>query len=294
MVNFVFVRIFKALLTLWLTVTLAFFALRLLSGDAIEAQLAGSGQAESVIAMRRADLGLDQALHWQYLHFLGRALQGDLGLSLYGGQTVVEILQQRFMSTLELGTSALLIAIAWGLSLGIGSLEKRVLGLVCRLMLDLSFSLPIYWTATLVLFVFNFSTRDNLLLPSLILGFHTAGGIARITATSLNEISQTDFIRTARSKGLSERYILFQHSLRVAALPIITVIALQTGLLLSGTVITETIFLRAGLGSLLVSATLDRNYPVVQGAVLVITLIYISANTLADVASLYLDPRIRL
>lgn len=286
------------LITIWLAVTLAFFALRLLPGNAIEAQLSGSGQPPEVVAERKAAYGLDKPLVVQYVSFLARLMRGDLGKSLYGGQTVTEILIQRFPPTLTLAGLSMVIAILLGLLLGIGGgLEMAIASPFLRLITDLSFGVPVYWTGTVTLFVLGAwlgGVHGNVMLPVMVLGFHASGAIARVVQVNVRDAYHADFVRTARSKGLPERTVILRHVLRVGLIPVITIIALQSGILFSGTVITETIFLRPGIGQLLLDATLQRNYPVVQGVVIVVAVIYVIFNRFADIATRIFDPRIAL
>lgn len=290
-------RILSALLTIWLTASMTFLALRLLPGNAIEAQLQGTNLPQSVVDQRLADFGLNQSLIMQYRDFMFGLLRGDLGLSLYGGQTVNEILWQRLPTTIKLAGGSIICAIIAGFTLGLAThTDIKPFAHISQILIDLSIAVPVYWTATLVLFVLSDwlgGIRNNVILPILVLGFHSAGAIARITSISIADIRNTSYIRTAYAKGLNNRRIWLIHILRNAIAPIINIIALQTGILFSGTVITETIFQQAGVGLTLINATLERNYPLVQGIVIYTTIIYIAVNTLADVITTSIDPRVR-
>ena len=290
-------RSLSALFTLWLTLTLTFFALRLLPGSAVDAQFAQSGASQTVIDQRREALGLDKSIPAQYRAFLVDLSRGHLGDSLYSGQTVTAMMRQRLPGTLELATWSLLLAIGLGVSWGIlAGLRTGYLSQIARLLIDLSVSLPVYWTGTLVLFVLvaALGGQRQLIWPVLVLGFHTAGAIARLLETEVHQITDAPFVRTARAKGLPERLILFRHILRPTLAPVLQVIALQTGILLSGTVITETLFSRPGLGLMLWNATLERDYPVVQGIIILIATFYITLNALADILAQLIDPRMRV
>ncbi len=283
------------LATLWLAITIVFIGLRLLPGDPIEAQFAQSGALPEIIDGRRAQLGYDQPIFIQYTHYLSNLLRGDFGVSLISNQPIQDILVQRLPSTVELGISALLIATVAGLSLGIlSTIETRFyLSQISQFLIQLALSVPIYWTATLVIFMIatRFGT-SRLLVPAILLGFHSAGGVARLVQNNLQEIQQAPHVMTAYSKGLPYRYILRDHILRVGLLPIVTVIALEAGFLLSGTVITEQVFNRNGIGKLLLEATLAQDYPVVQALVIVIAFIYTAFNQLANLLHRRIDPRI--
>lgn len=279
------------LLSLWLAATLAFFALRLLPGDAIEAQLRGSGISQEIVDERKAALGLDKPLLWQYSDFLLALLRGDLGISLYGGQTVNEMIAARFPNTLSLASFGILLSIVLGIVLGFASAKYAVF----RLLVDLSLAIPVYLTATFSLFLLGIylgGIQQSLFLPVAVLGFHGSGAIARIIASSIQDLEAAPFILSARAKGLSENHIRRVHILKLALLPALPVLASQTGILFSGTVLTESIFGRAGLGILLLDAVMQRNYPVVQAVVILSAAIYLLSNSLADLLSRWLDPRI--
>lgn len=289
-------RVITAGLTLWLAVTLTFFALRLLPGDALNAQFAQSGVSQEVIDRRREALGLNESVPLQYLHFLADLSRGDLGDSFYSGQTVNMMIRQRFVSTLTLAGWSLLLAIAIGLSGGIlAATQTGKAGSLVRLLIDLSVSVPIYWTGTLVLFVLVAAVggQRQLIWPVLVLSFHTAGAIARLLQTEIRQILDAPFVRTACGKGLPAYRVLGEHVLRMALPVVLQVIALQAGILLSGTVITETLFSRPGLGLMLWNATLERDYPVVQGVIILVAACYVTLNTLADVLGQLADPRLR-
>ncbi|NDJ61208.1 MAG: ABC transporter permease [Chloroflexi bacterium] len=293
-----------AMLTLWAAVTLAFFALRLLPGDAIQAQLLRSGASAAVIEQRRAALGLTDPLATQYLHYLAGVLRGDLGVSLIDGQPVAAILARQLGPTLALAGSALLIAIGIGVILGVTAAQERGgSAVVARLLVDLALSTPLYWTGILAIFVFALwldllpasgaGRLDQLVLPAAVLGFHTAGSIARVTQANVRAVMVARFVTTARAKGLTRAVILRRHILRVSLPPVLAVIALQAGFLLSGTVITESLFVRPGIGQVLLTAVLRQDYPVVQGVAVWSALAYTLVSLLADAGQRLLDPRVR-
>jgi peptide/nickel transport system permease protein len=283
------------LLGLWLAATLAFFALRFLPGNALDAQLQGSGLTQEAIEAQKAALGWDKPLSWQYADFLWGLAHGDLGISLYSGQTVAEMIAARLPNTLSLASLGMLLSISLGLILGFSSALNKPLSPLFSLLVDLSLAIPIYLSATLALFLLAAYFRGiqtSLFLPVALLGFHGSGAIARIIARTVNDLESSPFIFSARAKGLDENYIRRVHLLKLALLPAIPVIGAQTGILFSGTVLTESIFGRAGLGVLLLDAVLQRNYPVVQAIVTLSAGIYLFSNSLADLFTLWLDPRI--
>lgn len=298
-------RLLTTVLTLWATVTLAFFALHIVPGDAITSQLLAGGASQAEIDARRTALGLDRPILEQYGAYMLGLVRGDMGLSLINQQPVSHLIAGQFGPTAALASAALGLAVCLGLALGM--LEAlyfpRWPGQVAHVTNLLALSTPVYWTGTLAIFVF--STRLNLLpatgssspthliLPAGVLGFHVAGSIARVTRTSLRATLEADFIRTAFAKGLRARYIFLVHALREGFPPILSMIALQTGFLLGGTVITEMLFVRQGLGQLLQHAVLDQDYPVVLGVVVLAAVVYSLTSAAADVLHGLLDPRIR-
>jgi peptide/nickel transport system permease protein len=289
----------QTLATFWLAATLAFFALRVLPGDAIQAELLGNGASAETIAERRTALGIDDPVIVQYGRFLTGLLRGDLGVSLLDGRPVSEIITQQLAPTVALAVTALIAAILGGLMLGTVAALNTPLSGIAQTVLDLSLSMPLYWTGTLAIYIFavqlnwlSTSGANNLTLPALVLGFHTAGAIGQVVRASVLDTLPLDFVRTARSKGLHEAQVIIRHVLRAALLPTVTVIALQAGFLLGGVVITESLFVRPGIGRLLLNATLRQDYPVVQGIVILGAFVYTLLNAAADLLYRLLDPRV--
>lgn len=292
-------------LTIWLSATLVFFALSLLPSKAIEAQLSESGASAAIIAERRAKLGLADPLLTRYARFMSGLVRGDLGNSLLDGLPVHDLIFQRFAHTAALALIAVFVAVLLGLGLGVAGALHIGWGIstTARTATSLALSTPIYWTGSLALVIFLFAFDGaNLpqngvfftfwLLPVLVLGFHTSGAVARVIQINVQITLQSDYVRFARAKGLRERTVLWKHVLPPSLLPAISVIALQTGFLLGGTVFTETIFLRPGIGQLLIDRTIRQDYPVVQGIVILSAVIYVLVNQIADVVTRILDPRI--
>jgi ABC-type dipeptide/oligopeptide/nickel transport system permease component len=297
--------IISTLLIIWLAATLAFFALRVIPGDAIETQLVESGASAMTIAERRAAVGLGEPLPAQYLAFVSGLWRGDLGVSLLDGRPVTQIILDQLEPTITLATSTLVVAVSCGLLLGTLAAVRLGWGVstTSRILISLALSVPIYWTGTLAIFVFTVQLNllpsagagrlSQLILPASVLGFHTAGAIGQIVEASIRETLKADFARTARAKGLRERGVVIRHVLRASLLPALTAIATQAGFLLGGVVITETMFNRPGIGRVLLDATLRQNYPVVQGVVVWSAVVYALVNGLADVLYQLFDPRVR-
>jgi peptide/nickel transport system permease protein len=291
-------------MVIWLVATLAFFALRVLPGNAIEAQLVQSGVSQEVIEQRLAEQGLNEPVLAQYLRFVSNVVRGDLGYSLLDGQPVGELILQQLPPTIALALCALLMATGLGLLLGVAGASDIPYGIsaAARGVTSLSLSTPIYWTGTIAIFIFSAQLDllpsagagrlSQLILPVAVLGFHTAGAIARVTQANVGETWGADFVRVARAKGLPERIVVWRHVLRASLLPIVTVIALQAGFLFSGTVIVESLFVRPGIGRVLLDAIIRQDYPVVQGVAIFSAVVYILFNTLADGLYRLLDPRV--
>jgi ABC-type dipeptide/oligopeptide/nickel transport system permease component len=262
-----------------------------------------AGASDAEIAARRETLGLNDPVAQQYAAYWLDLLHGDLGESLVSGQGVREMITQNFGPTATLASSALLFGVTFGMMLGVmaGVSPWRVGRYAAEGTASLALSTPVYWTATLAIYVFSTSLGilpgvggdgvRTLILPAAVLGFHTAGGIAQVTANSLREVAEQDFVRTARAKGLPDLDVL-DHILRVGLLPVVAVVALQFGFLLGGTVITEMIFVRRGLGQVMLTAISERDYPVIQGLVALSALVYSLINALADVLYRRIDPRV--
>jgi ABC-type dipeptide/oligopeptide/nickel transport system permease component len=288
------------LLAAWLAATLAFFALRILPGDAITDQLTQNGVSETIIRERRSQQGLDRPIVDQYIRFIIGILQGNLGYSLLNGQPVTALIGERIIPTIILASGASIVGTGLGIILGVaGGIDLRWgLSASARIVVYLILSTPIYWTGTLAILILvgimpnMLLSASQFVLPVGILGFHTAGAIARTLQTNIREYVVADFVRTARAKGLPERMIIRRHILRAALPSVITVITLQSGFLLGGAVITESLFTRPGIGRLLLDSTLQQDYPVVQGIVILAAFVYMALHFIADIAHTALDPRL--
>ncbi|NKN31643.1 nickel ABC transporter permease [Marichromatium bheemlicum] len=284
--------------------TLVFLLIHLVPGDPVAAML-GEGARAVDQAELRAALGLDRPLWTQYLDYLGGLARLDLGVSLHSGRAVTALLAERAGPTLELAVAALALAVVVALPLGVlAALHQG--GWIDRVAMGFSMlgaAIPNFWLGPLLILVCSLwlgwtpvSGRDgplSLLLPALTLGTGLAAVLARMVRSSLLEVLGEDYVRTARAKGAGPARVLWRHALRNAWLPVLTLLGLQFGALLGGAVITETVFAWPGLGSLVVESIQARDYPLVQGAVLVIALAYLVVNTLTDLLYLALDPRIR-
>ncbi len=305
MVRFIVRRMLGILLALWAAVTLTFFAMHVVPGDPVEAALSQSVASPDVLARRRAALGLDQPVLVQYERYMLNLARGDLGISWQGDQPVAWLIGQQIPATLSLAVAGMALALLVGGALGIGAALGRegMISVISRSMAGFLLSVPVMFSGTLLIWLFAVlldwlpavgqGSVAHLILPACVVGLSGAGGIARTVDAGATQALREQFIITARAKGLSYRQTVWRHALRVGLLPTLNVVALQFGFLLSGTVVTETVFARQGIGRLLVSAVLDKNLPVVQGVVVLALLAYSLLNLGADIAHAWLDPRIR-
>ncbi|MBK5970656.1 MULTISPECIES: nickel ABC transporter permease [Thiorhodovibrio] len=296
-------RLGAALVVMLGVCTLVFLLLHLVPGDPVEAMLGESARPADQAALRTR-LGLDRPLAVQYRDYLSGLLRLDLGESFTDQRPVTAMIAERFPATLQLTLAALTLAVIIALPLGVLAArhQGRPLDSAAMGFSVLGMAVPNFWLGPMLILVFSLwlgwtpvSGREgwnSLILPALTLGTGLAALLARMVRASLLEVLSEDYIRTARAKGLSESAVLWHHALRNAALPILTLLGLQLGGLLGGAVITETVFSWPGIGSLLVDAIKARDYPVAQGCVLLISLIYVGVNTLTDLVYLWVDPRI--
>lgn len=247
---------------------------------------------------------LDEPLHTQYFVYMGNLLQGDMGRSAFTRRPVAVELYERFPNTLILTVAALGIATVLGMSAGIISATKRysLFDNFVMLLALAGIAIPVFWLGLMLQLLFSVNlgwlpssgmdTWRHLILPALTLGLATTALIARITRSSMLDVLGQDYINTARAKGLVERIVVYKHALKNALIPVVTVMGLQFGILLGGAVLTESVFSWPGVGRLLVDSILARDYPVVQGAVLVLALFFVLINLVVDIIYALLDPRI--
>jgi ABC-type dipeptide/oligopeptide/nickel transport system permease component len=280
------------------------FALVHLSGDPVLLMVSSDAPPDVVAATRRA-LGFDRPLWQQFASYATRAVQGDLGTSLRSNRPVSALIAERLPATVLLTVAALVIAVAIAIPAGIVSAVKRG-SLIDRLAMVGAVggqAIPIFWLALLLIAffgvrlrwfpVYGSGTLSHLVLPAVSLSTIILGRLARLVRSSMLEVLGQDYVRTARAKGVAEPRVLGLHALKNAAIPIVTLLGLQFAQLLGGAVVTETIFAWPGIGRLVVEAIFNRDFPVVQGVVLVVSLIFVAVNMLVDLAYAALDPRIR-
>ncbi|HET8628627.1 MAG TPA: ABC transporter permease [Thermomicrobiales bacterium] len=283
---------------------LVFGIMKLMPGDVARALVGTDGTAEDVAAMRQT-LGLDQPVYVQYGRFLGRLVRLDLGNSAVTKRPVTTEIASRIRPTADLAGAALAIALVLGLLSGVVSatLQYTVWDSLATLVSLVGISMPIFWLGLMLMLLFSVrlgwlpstgaGTPAQLVLPALTLGSASTAIIARQTRSSLLEVLRQDYVRTARAKGLRGRAVLLRHALPNALIPTVTVVGLQVGYLLGGSVLTETVFARPGLGRLLVDSIESRDIAVVQGTIMLFAAIFVVINLLVDLLYLRLDPRIR-
>jgi peptide/nickel transport system permease protein len=284
--------------------TLVFLFIHFIPGDPVQVMLGESASPADVEQLRRG-LGLDKSLPEQYLLFLRGIVTGRLGRSLHTGQPILTTIFERIPATVELTLSAMLVAILLSIPLGVISASKQysLLDNGSMVVALLGISMPNFWLGPLLILLFSVhlgwlpvSGRGgpaHLILPAITLGTALAAILTRMTRSSVLEILHEDYITTGRAKGLRESVVIFKHALRNALIPVITIIGFQFGALLSGALITETVFAWPGLGRLTISAIQKRDYPLVQGCILVISFSYVLVNLLTDLIYAWVDPRIR-
>ena len=283
---------------------LTFLLIHLVPGDPVEVML---GESASVTdrAILRADLGLDQSLPQQFVQYMVKLSHGDLGFSIHTQTPIIDLIKARYPATLKLAFLSLFIGLAIGVPLGVYAALKanHWQDFVVTIVSVRLSAMPAFWLGPLLMLLFavwlgwlpvsGMDNNTSILLPALTLGFGLSAILTRMTRTSLLEVLNDDFIRTARAKGLNENTVIIRHALRAALLPIITIVGLQMGSLLAGTVITETIFSWDGIGRLLVESIEQRDYPVTQACVLVVALSYVVVNLFTDVLYRLADPRVK-
>jgi ABC-type dipeptide/oligopeptide/nickel transport system permease component len=305
MLTYLVRRLLVAVPTVLGVATVVFSLLRLLPGDPATLIAGPTATPESIANIRR-QLGLNLPLWQQYLSFLGRLVRGDLGISSRTGSPVLAEIFTRVPYTVELAVASLLLAIAVGVAAGVIAATRRNTGADLGISGGAVFgvSMPTYWLGIMLIIVFAVRLRAlpaagadqmplSLVLPTVTLALFSMGLVARQTRSAMLEVLGQDFVRTARAKGAGRRAVLLRHALRNALLPIVTTIGLQFGALLGGAVLTESVFAWPGVGRLLVDSIGSRDYPVVQGVVLLLSLVFIVINLLTDLAYAYVDPRIR-
>ena len=303
--RYIFKRLLTALPVVFGVITIAFVLLYLLPGDPASTMLARSGASAEDIAQLRTDLGLDDPLLVQYAKYISNIVRGDFGRSMVSQEPVLKLLMARIPTTLELVMVALLLAVPIGTLLGtIAAVNQNSwIDRVVVALASVGVSMPSFWLGLMLILFFSVTlgwlpsfgqgSVKHLILPAAVLGFGAIGTITRTARTSMVDVLKQDYIVTARSKGLAEHTMLLRHALRNALIPIVTIVGLQFGWLISGSIIVEAVFSRQGLGLILIDSVLEQDLPVVQGAVLLSSVLYIFLNLIVDLVYGFVDPKVR-
>ncbi|MCI2425393.1 ABC transporter permease [Candidatus Acetothermia bacterium] len=288
-----------------LGVTIVVFSILHLTPGCPTTIILGDHATPTAIAELRDRLGLDDPIYIQYFRWLSRIIRGDFGRSIHTRQRVVEMVLQRAPATVELTLTGMIISLLIGIPIGIISATKQYSIIDHSGMVGALFgvSMPVFWQGLMMILIFSFilgwtpisgrGTISHLILPAITLGTSQAALIARLTRSSMLEVIRQDYVRTARAKGLMEKIVIIKHALKNALMPVVTIVALQLPVLFGGAVITETVFAWPGMGRLIVTSIFVRDFPVVQAAVLIIAILVVLCNLLADILYIFLDPRIR-
>ena len=300
---FILRRLLLAIPTLFGVLVVAFLLLYVAPGDPVQAMV-GERADEATIARLRAELRLDDPLPVQFGHYISGIVKGDLGKSYITNRPIRKDILERFPKTLQLAGAAMLLATVLGVTLGILSARKPG-GLIDRIGLGIAYlgiSFPVYWVGLLLILLFavtlhwlppsGFGGLRYLVLPALALGMRSIAFLARMTRSAMLDALGADYVRTARAKGLSEFLVVGRHALRNAMIPIITVLGLDFGAYLTGSILTETIFSWPGLGRYVVNAIARRDLPAIQGSVLFLSAVFVLVNLITDIAYAKADPRV--
>ncbi|HBY96777.1 MAG: ABC transporter permease [Ardenticatenaceae bacterium] len=298
-------RLLLALVVLFGVSVLVFSMLHLVPGDPVTVMLSEHASQQDAEALRR-ELGLDQPLHVQYVRYMSRVLQGDLGRSIRLRRPVTTLILDRFPNTLVLAVSSLVLAALFGLTLGTLAAVYRETPVDYLTMVGalLGVSIPSFWLGLMLILFFglrlgwlpiagNREGLKSLVLPSVTLAAVSTAIVARLSRSSLLEVMGEDYIRTARAKGLPERAVILRHALKNSIIPVITVLGLQFGTLLGGAIIVESVFVWPGVGRLAIEAIIARDFPLVQGITLFVAVGFVLVNLVVDILYAYVDPRIR-
>lgn len=295
------ISILRGLAVIWFVFTLVFMLVRLLPSDPIMADANSGRLTTEQVEARRQQLGLNKPIHQQYFDYLANVLQGNWGYSFVSSESVRDLVWGRLGPTMALAFGSFGIALFIGIGLGIAAVSNnRLISHCADVCIAISQAIPIYVSALLGIYLFSLklnwfpsggsSTPIHLILPCSILGFHTASPLASVLRTNLKVTYGSPYILTAHAKGLYPIDIL-EHALRVAILPTVSVLALQAGFLLSGTVVIEVVFVRRGLGNLLLEAVLNRDYPIIQALSLWSSVMYVLALNISRLMHKAIDPR---
>lgn len=305
MLRFIGMRILTSIPVLFGVATIVFFLMRVLPGDPAKLMLYETGASAADIERLRRQLGLDDPLYKQYWDYLSAIVRGDLGQSFYTKQNVTAMLAGQLPSTIELALAGMLISTTLGVLLGVLSAVRQSswIDTTSMVLALVGVSLPSFWLGLMLIFLFSLKLGllptvgtgglDHLALPALTLGISGSAIIARLVRSSMLEVLRQDYVVTARAKGLSAYAVTVRHALRSALIPTVTILGLQFGYLLGGTVVVETVFARQGIGRMAVTAIAGKDFNVIQGWALFVAVVYTVVNFIVDISYAWLDPRVR-
>lgn len=298
-------RLFSSLLVIIGSLILVFAILYVLPGDPTDTIVDPSVATPEMVANLRHELGVDQPFYIQFARYFGHMVQGDFGKSLMNSEPVLDKILEHFPATLALTAASSFVAVSIGLVLGVLSAihRNRPIDLVARVVGLFGISMPTFWSGILLIVLLSLKLGwfpamgsdgwKTLVLPAITLGIVGAGFIVRMVRSSMLDIIDEHFILTLRSKGLSERAVMYKHALRNALIPAITMIGMLVGEMLAGTVVIETVFSRQGIGRIIADALMAKDLPVVQGVIFFSAFVYVIVNTLVDLSYTFIDPRVR-
>lgn len=313
MIEYIIRRLIFGIFVLFIMTTFIFIVMRAVPGDVVTLQLANSGATVEQMDALKAEMGLDKSVLGQLVDWVSKAVQGDLGNSLWSGQQVSQIILDRLPVTIQLAIMSIVLAIIIGIPIGVISAVKQntFIDHFLKIISIGGLSIPNFWLGLILLTVLSlalnwipplgyqsfvdnpFVNLQQMFLPAICLAITLSASIVRMTRSAVLEVLHSEFIRTVRAKGAKEGIVIFRHALRNSLVSVITLIGLQIGYLLGGTVVLESIFALPGLGSLIFESVLIRDYPIVQSTVLVFGAMFLLVNLIVDVMYGWVDPRIR-
>jgi ABC-type dipeptide/oligopeptide/nickel transport system permease component len=306
MTRFLMRRVLMTIPVWFAILTLVFLMRALVPGDPVKIMFFGRASSPEVVANMRHQLGLDKPLYQQYFIYVGDVFHGDLGESITVQEPVTKVIEERYPATLKLAVASLIVSVGIGLLLGILSAVYKgsIIDTLATIFSVAGLSMPAFWFGLLMIYFFSVRLKwfsvipdgslKSLVLPAVTLGLIASSIVARLVRSAMLEVLSQDYVRTARAKGLNEPRVILSHAIRNALLPIVTIVGLQFGGLLSGAFIIEAVFAWHGIGELGVQAFAKRDFPLIQGVVLVVATSYVLVNLLVDILYAFLDPRVKV
>jgi peptide/nickel transport system permease protein len=304
MTRYIIKRLLSGIFTIWVTTVAVTLLIHLVPGDPVQIMFAQSqSTTPEQIEQIRSQLGLDRPIYEQYFMYMGRILQGDFGTTIRGNQPVLELLLVRLPNTLVLALSSLLITMVVGVTAGFFAAYKRGTWLDTTLMTSaiVGISIPSFWLGLMLMYVFSIrlgwlpvSGTDfkNLILPALTLGLANAASVSRLTRSSMLDVLSQDYMRTARAKGLAETLVLSRHALRNGLINVVNMLGLQFTYMMGGAIVVENVFAWNGIGRLAIQSIFQRDYPTIQGFILIFATVVVVVSIVLDLLYIWIDPRI--